>query len=196
MFFMSRQPGLVRIDSCGKYYPPKVQKEIGRDQISGYMMDFKNPTCNGHQRSIPFFGNLLINKVEMYHRQVRTGYLPLLAGPIQVAIVPSHTKGKVSDALMKIAGMLADKYPNVMTRPLLTRIVDVPSSHKDNGSRQISHHMATIRVVTDNLLPNIPVLLIDDVKTTGGSMSACYHLLEQAGAGEIYPIALLETSYA
>lgn len=40
------------------------------------------------------------------------------------------------------------------------------------------------------------MILIDDVKTTGGSMSACYHLLKQAGASEIYPIALLETSYS
>ncbi|HEL8698435.1 phosphoribosyltransferase [Klebsiella pneumoniae] len=38
------------------------------------------------------------------------------------------------------------------------------------------------------------VLLLDDVKTTGGSLSACFYLLESAGAGVTIPLSLLETA--
>ncbi|MDM5128629.1 phosphoribosyltransferase [Aeromonas salmonicida] len=162
------------------------------------MMDFKNPDCHGHQRSITYFGKMLIDKVEQFNRRGSSGQLiPLLDSSVQIAIVPSHKMNRISPALIAIAEMVAVKYnKTVIFQPLLRRTVDVLSAHKDNGDRSIEHHMRTIRVVTDNLRPNMPVFLIDDVTTSGGSMSACYHLLEQAGASEIYPIALLETSYS
>lgn len=199
MFFTSNQLGYVRIASCGKYYPLDVQKARGsRDQVSCFMMDFKNSKCPGHARSISYFGKMLVNKVEQYNRRGRSGQLiQLLDNLVQIAIVPSHEKDCVSPALIAIAEMVAKKHAKtVILKPLLRRTVSVLSAHKDNGDRSIEHHMRTIRVVTENLRPNIPVFLIDDVTTSGGSMSACYHLLEQAGASEIYPIALLETSYS
>jgi len=196
MLFMSQPLDYVPITSCGNYYPTDVQRVRGRDQVSCFMMDFKNSECRGHQRSINYFGNMLIQKVESYIRRAPSGVIRLVDTPVQIAIVPSHNAGHVSPALLEIAQMLQRRHQLVILNPLLYRTVDVPSAHKDNGDRSIPHHMATIRVMLDNLLPNIPVILIDDVKTTGGSMSACYHLLKQAGASEIYPIALLETSYS
>lgn len=153
MLFMSQQLDYVPITSCGNYYPTEVQRVRGRDQISCFMMDFKNPECRGHQRSINFFGNMLIKKVESYIRRAPTGVIRLVDNPVQIAIVPSHSAGRVSPALQGIAEMLQRHHQLVILAPLLYRTVDVASAHKDNGDRSIPHHMATIRVLLDNLRP-------------------------------------------
>lgn len=75
----------------------------------------------------------------------------------------------------------------------LERTRTVPSAHREGGDRSISGHMSTIRVKGGNLRGR-NVLLLDDVKTTGGSLSACFYLLESAGAGVTIPLSLLETA--
>ena len=106
MLFMSQRLDYVPITSCGSYYPTDVQRIRGRDQVSCFMMDFKNSTCRGHQRSINYFGNMLIQKVESYIRRAPSGVIRLVDTPVQIAIVPSHSAGHVSPALLEIAKML------------------------------------------------------------------------------------------
>lgn len=117
MLFMSQQLDYVPITSCGNYYPTEVQRVRGRDQISCFMMDFKNPECRGHQRSINFFGNMLIKKVESYIRRAPTGVIRLVDNPVQIAIVPSHSAGRVSPALQGIAEMLQRHHQLVIWPP-------------------------------------------------------------------------------
>ncbi|MBS4726279.1 phosphoribosyltransferase [Aeromonas veronii] len=192
--FITLQPfDYVNVRSCGVYYPYAVQRRNGRrDPLSCMMMDFKNSNCPGHRASISHFTALLNERLERLHYADRRGRL--VDQEVQVAIVPSHNAGRVSAALTEVVRGIAQLHRNLSAPVLLERITDVPSAHEENGDRSIPHHMQTIRVIAANLRPNIPIILLDDVTTTGGSMSACYHLLKQAGATEIYPIALLETA--
>ncbi|WP_429064406.1 phosphoribosyltransferase [Aeromonas veronii] len=192
MIFALQPFEYVNVDSCGVYYPYSVQRRNGRHALSCRMMDFKNSNCPGHRAAITHFTQLLDEQLTRYRYSDQRGRL--VDQQVQVAIVPSHNAGSVSPALQAVVNELTQRHRTLSSLLLLERTVDVPSAHEENGDRSIPHHMRTIRVISGNLRPNIPIILLDDVTTTGGSMSACYHLLKQAGATEIYPIALLETA--
>lgn len=192
MIFALQPFEYVDVDSCGVYYPYSVQRRNGRHALSCKMMDFKNSTCPGHGAAITHFTQMLDEQLMRYRYSDQRGRL--LDRQVQVAIVPSHTAGRVSPALQAVVNEITRRHRTLSSLLLLERTVDVPSAHEENGDRSIPHHMQTISVISRNLRPNIPIILLDDVTTTGGSMSACYHLLKQAGATEIYPIALLETT--
>lgn len=192
MLFTAQPLDYVNVRSCGSYYPYPLQLQRGiRDRLSCQMMDFKNPDCAGHNAAIPVFTDLLVGELERIRYPNPT--IRLVDNLVQVAIIPSHRAGRVSAALQQVVSTLVARYRGFSSELLLERIVDVPSAHEENGNRSIPHHMGTIRVITRNLRPQLPIILLDDVTTTGGSMSACYHLLRQAGATAIFPIALLET---
>ncbi|KHS50044.1 phosphoribosyltransferase [Hafnia paralvei] len=183
---------IVKIFSCGTYHPWRYRGEVNpnarNDTNSKAMMDFKNESSRGHESAVRRFANILIEALPTY--LVRNERFVSL--PFDIAIVPSHTAGRVSPALIRVAEAIVRRYPSGRVNLCLERHVSVPSAHRDSGDRSVVGHMNTIRV--NGEVNGRYVLLLDDVKTTGGSMSACYYLLESAGAGVIFPLALLETA--
>lgn len=183
----------VDVSSCGLYHPywHLGAKNPKSDVQSRMMMDFKNEQDPNHQRAVNHFSTLAITKVGQM--QVRGGRGKFVEYPFFIAIVPSHTAGRISPALVNVAERIARTYPRGSINNCLSRMTTVPSAHREGGDRSIAGHMSTISTQNCNLLGR-NVLLLDDVKTTGGSLSACYYLLEAAGAGLIMPVALLETA--
>ncbi|GLX43808.1 hypothetical protein Pcaca01_14760 [Pectobacterium carotovorum subsp. carotovorum] len=153
------------------------------------MMDFKDPDNSGHAKAIQYFKLLSLAKIPT----IMVSGKQLVAQPFYITIVPSHHQGRISPALRSIAENIVKSYPNGEVKLFLERTVTVPSAHKEGGDRSIDGHMKSIRV-NDNNFNGRNVVLLDDVKTTGGSMSACYHLLIKAGAKVVKPFALLETA--
>jgi len=181
----------VKVHSCGIYHPWRYRGQRNPkagDTLSKAMMDLKDATNRNHDKAIKTFSQLLITTLGRYV----LGKVLFTQVQFEVVVVPSHEAGKVSAALTKIAHDVCAKYANGTYNQSLRRSTTVASAHKDNGDRSIANHMATISVV--NNVSGKVILLIDDVTTTGGSMSACYHLLNYAGASKILPIALLETA--
>ncbi|EKN6053282.1 hypothetical protein DVP43_11780 [Yersinia enterocolitica] len=183
----------VKIFSCGVYHPWRYRGETNplarNDANSKAMMDFKDEKNRGYDSAIKRFSNILIEALPTYTiRQEKFVHMPF-----DIAIVPSHTAGRVSPALVCVAQAIVKHFPEGHVNLCLERHLSVPSAHKDNGDRSVIGHMSSIKV-NGNISKGRNVLLLDDVKTTGGSMSACYYLLESAGAGVIFPLALLETA--
>lgn len=183
----------VSVTSCGVYHPYRYQGERNphNDELSRLMMDFKDEKNRNHQKAINRFSQLAIDKVGRLVIRGMGGRF--VEHPFSIAIVPSHTAGRISPALIEVAERIVRSYRRGSVDCCLERTQTVPSAHREGGDRSITGHMSTIRVRGGNLQGR-NVLLLDDVKTTGGSLSACFYLLESADAGVIVPLSLLETA--
>ena len=58
------------------------------------------------------------------------------------------------------------------------------------GDRSISKHLESIWVTNDSRIVSEEVLLIDDIVTTGNSLTACKKLLLDRGAADVVCLAL------
>ncbi|EOX4848388.1 hypothetical protein ACPP0W_003507 [Vibrio alginolyticus] len=167
------------------YHPYRKLGEDNPDRDSNTykIMDLKNPEHRNHQTAVNHFGAMFDAGT---HRLLE--YLG--TNKIQVAIVPSSKVGKQSKGL---EGVLAHvKGVELLYNPnFLVRTVDIQSSH-EGGQRSIAEHLETI-VVSTVPDPAVPMILLDDVKTTGASLEACRQILESAGVREIYMVALGNT---
>jgi len=110
---------------------------------------------------------------------------------IQIAIVPSSTAGKISDGLRAIVKSLNTKVTVIFDEKFLVRTRSVTKAH-EGGDRSINKHLDTIQVETIPS-PDIPILLLDDVTTTGNSLNASRDLLNAAGCKNIIMLAIGQT---
>ena len=105
---------------------------------------------------------------------------------VMLVAVPSSKHDKESNIArsIKVISSRNSSYVNWSDRSgILTRTVDINSSHLSSGNRPTLYtHMASIecRFNTDDLeLKNTYYILIDDIITTGTTMDACEKILSQ-----------------
>ncbi|KXI26796.1 hypothetical protein [Paraglaciecola hydrolytica] len=167
-------------------YPPYRrfgEDNPDRNKDTYRIMDLKNPSSNNHQSAIKHFGTNFSAGLKKLVVNIKTD-------KIQVAIVPSSKKGKRSSGLEAILKMVEEVA--IIYDPLfLVRDEDVPASH-EGGNRSIEKHINSISVkkIPD---PNIPMLILDDVTTTGNSLEACEKILKKKGVTLIYKVAIGKT---
>ena len=75
----------------------------------------------------------------------------------------------------------------------LIKIRDNPPQSKKRGQAARRANVMGVYRATDVDLIGKTVLLIDDVVTTGSTVSECAHVLRVAGAGKVYVLALAKT---
>lgn len=149
------------------------------------IMNLKSPAHGQHEAAIRLFRRKL-------NEGMNSNPAIYSAGSIQIAIAPSSKAGVRSAALEKIVTNLNCPVPVHYNKDFLVRTVDVPSAH-NGGPRDINLHCQTISVQA-LINPVIPMILIDDVKTTGSTMNACERLLRAAGATNVIKIAMGQTA--
>jgi predicted amidophosphoribosyltransferase len=120
---------------------------------------------------------------------------PLLAEGIAIASVPSHDPQKAFNGVRHLAGRLSRTGKRVDASQCLVRIKKIEKLAA-GGSRQVDVHLNSIEVKSGNLIQARPVLLLDDVTTSGNSLKACRQLLVAAGASAVQCVALGETRFA
>lgn len=164
--------------SFGPYKPWSWHKAEGGNSTnypsySGKILDFKE----GKDNAIEYFYTL----VE-----------PELGNDFAIAIVPPHDPDKESPALKRLAQRLAASGSRTDASVCLVRMEKI-AKLAGGGNRSVDVHLRTIAVVRPDLIRGRDVLVLDDVTTSGNSLTACQRLLLDAGAARVQPIALGST---
>ena len=81
--------------------------------------------------------------------------------------------------------------PKFSVKPkLLKRFIEVPKQ-ATGGYRSVETHLDSIKVTKD--LADKIVCIMDDVRTTGCTLTACRQLVEGRGATQVYTLAIGQT---
>lgn len=155
-----------------KYRLPdgSVNPEFRTDAISGLILDVKEKK----EKGLNFFFTALQYEIEK---------------GISICVVPSHVAGTHNDSgISELARRLASDGRIDKTDCLLR----TKSIHKlaGGGDRDIRTQRESLAINPDISISGDVVLLVDDVTTSGNSLTVCKELLEKNGATRVAMFAL------
>ena len=174
-----------QIYSLVNYHPYRKDGDHNpsRNDDTYKIMDLKSPEARNHGIAVNHFGGIFNTELHQLLDFLGTK-------TIQLAIIPSSTEGKRSKGLESILRHVKDV--NLIYNPsFLVRTETIQAAH-EGGERSIERHLGTI-AVKETPDPNIPLIIFDDVATTGVSFNACKHILEEVGVKQIYMVAIGRT---
>jgi predicted amidophosphoribosyltransferase len=156
-----------------EYHPYRGGYNPNFDDKSRTILDLKN----GNQDAI----EKVVNLIE-----------PLLGTDFGIAVVPSHDPKKENSGIKQVARRLAAKPGRTDLTDCLERIIEIPKlAH--GGRRGIDVHLDSIIVNNPSQIRGKEILLLDDVRTSGSSLSACEQLLKGYGAKLVCCLAIAQT---
>jgi hypothetical protein len=156
------------------------------DANSRAILNIKDPTNKHHRAAVTHFAGLLISRCAV----IRAGD----GAAFQIAIVPKSEKGQVAPGLKRLAELLCAANPNfVLPRVDILKRIETVNKLANGGMRSMHIHLRTIGFPSTDFSLRAPVLLIDDVTTTGNSLAACTQLLYQVGCPLVVPLVLGRT---
>ena len=118
----------------------------------------------------------------------------MLPKGVSICVVPSCTEGNFDTGLARLGKRLADN-GRVDKVCFLERVRSIPKL-STGGVRSKAVHFRTIKPLDGLSVKGDTVVLLDDVATTGNSMTACRDILMRCGAREVKMIVLGMTSSA
>jgi len=89
-----------------------------------------------------------------------------------------------------LARELAEKFGIPLGTAVLVKIADTPSQTKLAKEQRLANVFDTFRVAFPGAVQGKNILLVDDIITTGSTVSECAKVLTAAGAGEINVLAV------
>lgn len=149
------------------------ERYIKQIQFSKKIWDFRNSETT----SMIYFENLIDDL--------------LTEESFVLVCVPSHEAGNKNE-VHELVSRLAEYGQRIDGSNCLIRYKTVESV-KHGGDRSLSTHRNSIEVGSHELVFRRSILLIDDITTTGNSLSACKSILENAGAFEVKTLVLGRT---
>ena len=145
------------------------------------MVDAQSLNLESYIRSIPYFP-----KPGILYRDIT----PLLASPEAFRVTIEQLADRVNDLEVDVVAA-AEARGFIFATPLALKInagfVPVRKPGKlpfdTHAFRyQLEYGTDTLEIHIDGVEPGQRVLLVDDLLATGGTMEACCHLIERAGA--------------
>ncbi|WP_343552339.1 RecQ family ATP-dependent DNA helicase [Pantoea sp.] len=132
-----------------------------------------------------FYGDELVDAMaEMLEQRWQ-----LQPAPLWVCNVPSRRHPElVADFTRRLAARLGLPYINV-----LRKLIDNPPQKNQHNRFHQCRNLDGAFAVGDDV-PNQPVLLVDDIVDSGWTLTVIAALLQQAGSGIVYPVALATSS--
>lgn len=146
----------------------------------------KNPDFNDFSGSIL---NLKENKdidTQIFFQKMNVG---LYSGNVVICVVPSSNSNKVDSGIKKLAQKFANFGDRIDGTSCLRRHTSVPKA-AHGGSRDVETHLRSIEVTNNVIIRDREVILLDDVCTSGSSLTACEILLKNAGASNVHKVVI------
>ena len=196
--------------SCLQTLPrivPPICPKCGQPQASGILC----PDCSGWQAHIdgirsPFRFDGIIRQAihQLKYRNLRALATPLAsflqaylaASPIPDGIlvpVPMHPK-RLRERGYNQSSLLARELGKLSGRPVvadcLIREQYTPPQARTASRAERQHNVAHVFTCRDQGLYNQPVLLVDDVATSGATVDACAAALKSAGVIRVWALVL------
>lgn len=167
-------------------------------QLSGYLvyLDKYHPWHGGNNPNWnPFCGKVLDLKDDTAtprRNRAATEFAgridKMLKKNVALAVVPGHDPKKTSSGVRQIAKRLIAEGRHDATDCLVRfKKVDKLATGGDRSERT---HLQSVRVDNAELIRDKDVVVLDDVTTSGNSLSACSKLLLRAGAASVQKIAI------
>ena len=114
--------------------------------------------------------------------------------PIIVALAPGHQANSIGHGfLQEVVAKVVQANPHLQDGSNLLRRSETVPKATQGGPRDVDLHMATIQV-TEAVAGRV-VYILDDVWTTGATLTACERLVASAGASEIKLLAVAKTKH-
>jgi predicted amidophosphoribosyltransferase len=135
---------------------------------SGLILSVKTPTHPNYSQAIKSFAKMIAEV---------TAQIPP-DRQIELVVVPSCTRDRISPGLQKIAETLCKSDKRLSYRHGSLRRTATIAKLATGGDRGLHVHMDSISF-TPHPRNRWPVLVLDDVSTTGNSVAACADLISQ-----------------
>ena len=132
----------------------------------------------------PSLAGFLVQLCRYYRIQERVDSV------IPVPLYPARRRERGFNQSELLAGYLANHFSLPLLRNCLKRSKNTPSQTGLSGRERLANVSGAFRVAKTSMVRGKSLLLVDDVLTTGATLNACRRQLLDAGAGEVYGMAL------
>lgn len=169
----------MNIHFLSLYHPYRNGQNAAFDHVSGMLLSFKK----GEAKAVSFWLSRVEQKIsEVINQQ-----------PFHIATVPSSTKGKHHPGFSLLVPKLSNSFTVLNEKGNLIKRAESIDKLATGGNRAIELHVSSL-TVPNPTKEYKPVVLLDDVTTTGNSMKAAISKLERAGYTVVLAIALGKTT--
>ncbi len=180
-----QRPNYFELDSkifyLDNYHPYRNGNNPKFSDFSRFILDLKEkrPT-NFHQQKKDLAIQYFFRKLNL-----------LIEKSYPIVTIPSSDPLNINTGLNEVVVLLAEK-GCINATSCLKRHTTVEKK-ASGGKRDITIELNSIKVNEQHLIKEKTVILLDDIKTTGNSFSACEKLLLDAGAFKVVKLALGKT---
>lgn len=152
----------------------RIEGKTERNEDTHRIWNFKN----GRTEEVRHYTNLLDE---------------ILASNLIVCCAPSSGRGDWGPGLLRATETLGN-HQNRKAIPRLLRRTEDTAPRSQGGNRSKELNLKTIEVTDVDSIKDKPVVIIDDVTTTGQTLTACSELLWNAGVNCVGAVALALTT--
>lgn len=175
------------------YIETELNSYVGAE--NPYALDTYHPYRGGTNPQFDDYSELILDfkrgetdVIEKFRKEIDG----MLKSNICIVTFPSHDPENTNSSVRRLGMSLSTSTRTDGTR-CLYRHKKIPKQ-ANGGGRSVERHISSINIRDAHILSGKPVLLLDDVTTTGTSLKAGECLLQRAGVSRVHCLVLARTA--